>query len=201
MFSVVYRPNGVQLAWLAYVSAVAIIATIAYLIYLLYAIAKQGFNRLLKKENFNTEKLHVWGDTQLHIDFTGKRMANNYLSTKPIFPFSDVVSYRFETYRISGNAYAEHLEVLSDDEQFVNIVLTIKRPEHEFEYLYIPMFEVKVLSVDVGESVESLSDELVAKYPDLQQIVDLQNDVERILASNKLDSSNNKSKAEITSHN
>ena len=155
----------------------------------MYAIAKQGFNRQLKKANFNTEKLHVWGDTQLHIDFTGKRIANNYLSTKPIFPFSDVVGYRFETYRISGETYAEHLEVLSDDEQFVNIVLTIKRPEHEFEYLYIPMFEVKVLRADVGEGVESLSDELVAKYPDLQQIVDLQKDIELILASNKYDAS------------
>ena len=185
VFAVAYRPNGAQIEWLAYVSAVAIVATIAYLVYLLYIMARQSFSKLLKRENFNTEKLHVWKERQLHIDFTGQLIANNYLSTKPIFPFGDVVGYRFETYRISGDTYAEHLQVLSDDEKFVSIVLTIKMPEREFEFLYIPMFEVKVSADDVGETVENLSDELVAKYPDLQQIVELQKDVDSILAINK----------------
>ena len=188
VFSAVYKqPNGGQVAWLAYVAAVMIVATIAYLIYLLYAMARQSFDRLLKRENFNTEKLFVWNKTELHIDFSGKLIANNYLSTKPIFTFGDVVGYRFETYRISGDTYAEHVEVLSDDERFVSIVLTIKKPDREFEFLYIPMFEVKVLSDDVGENVENLSDELIEKYPDLQQIVELQKDIETIISNNKKD--------------
>ena len=186
VFSSVYRqPNGAQVEWLSYVVAVAIVATIAYLIYLLYAMSRQSFTRLMQRENFNTEKLYVWKDIELHIDFTGKRIANNYLSTKPMFPFSDVVGCRFEAFRISGDTYAEHLEVLNDDERFVGIVLTIKKPEHEFEFLYISMFEVKVANDDIGETIESLPDELVAKYPDLQQLVELQKDVERILATNK----------------
>ena len=185
VFAVAYKPNGAQVAWLAYVSAVAIIATIAYLIYLLYATARQGFDRLLKHENFNTEKLHVWKERQLHIDFTNKLVANNYLSTKPIFSFGDLVGYRFETYRISGDTYAEHLEVLSDNEQFVSIVLTVKMPDREFEYLYIPMYEVKVSADDVGDTLDNIPNELLEKYPDLQQIVNLQNDIETILSSNK----------------
>ena len=185
VFSAVYRqPNGEQVTWLAYVVAVAIVATIAYLIFLLYVISRQSFARLIRRENFNTEKLYVWKDTELHIDFTGKLIANSYLSTKPIFPFSDLVGYRFETFRISGDTYAEHLEVLPDNERFVSIVLTIKKPDREFEFLYIPMFEVKVSNDDIGETIENLSDELVEKYPDLQQIVELQKDIETILATN-----------------
>lgn len=186
VFSSVYRqPNGGQVTWLAYVVAVAIVATLAYLIFLLYAMSRQSFARLLQRENFNTEKLYVWKDIELHIDFTNKLIANSYLSTKPIFPFSDVVGYRFETFRISGDTHAEHIEVLSDDERFVGIVLTVKKPEREFEFLYIPMFEVKVRNEDVGESLESISAELVEKYPDLQQLVDVQKDVETILEINK----------------
>ena len=185
-FSVAYTDtNGNQVEWLAYVAAVAIVATIAYLIYLLYVMSRQRFVRLLAQEKFNTEKKYVWDQNELHLDFTNKLVASNYLSTKPIFPFSDVVGYRFETFRISGETHAEHVKVLSDDERFVSIVLTIKKPEREFEFLYIPMFEVQVANDDVGENIESISDELVEKYPDLKEIVELQKDVETILESNK----------------
>ena len=185
VFSAVYKPDGTNVSWLAYVAAVAIVATVAYLIYLLYVMSKQRFERILKRENFNTEKLYVWKNSELHLDFSGKLVANNHLSTKPIFPFSDVVGYRFEAFRISGDTYAEHLEVLPDDERFVSIVLTIKKPEREFEFLYIPMFEVKVANSDIGENIENISDELLEKYPDLQQLVDLQKDVDKILSMNK----------------
>ena len=185
VFSAVYKPDGTNVSWLAYVAAVAIVATVAYLIYLLYVMSKQRFARILKRENFNTEKLYVWKNNELHLDFSGKLVANNHLSTKPIFPFSDVVGYRFEAFRISGDTYAEHLEVLPDGERFVSIVLTIKKPEREFEFLYIPMFEVKVANSDIGETIENISDELLEKYPDLQQLVDLQKDVDNILEINK----------------
>ena len=185
VFSTVYKnPSGADVSWLAYIAAVAIVATIAYLIYLLYAMSKQKFARLMQQENFNSEKLYVWKSNELHIDFSGKLIANSYLTTKPIFPFSDLVGYRFETYRISGDTHAEHVEVLNDDERFVSIVLTVRKPEREFEFMYIPMFEVKVDSADIGDTIESLSDELLAKYPDLQPLADLQKDVEAILADN-----------------
>lgn len=185
VFSAVYKPADADVSWLAYVAAVTIVATIAYLIYLLYVTSKQRFARLLKRENFNTEKLYVWKNCELHLDFTNKLVANSHLSTKPIFPFGDVVGYQFEAFRISGDTYAEHLEVLPDDERFLSIVLTVKKPEREFEFFYIPMFEVKVSNSDIGETIESISDELVEKYPDLQQLVDLQKDVEAILEINK----------------
>lgn len=184
-FAAVYKPDGAQVTWLGYVAAVAIVATIAYFIYLLYAVSRQSFARLLKRNNFNTEKQYNWRDTELHLDFSGKLIANNYLSTKPIFPFSDVVGYRFEAFRISGETHAEHVEVLNDDERFVSIVLTVRKPDREFEFLYIPMFEVKVANDDLGETIEVLSDELVEKYPDLQQLVELQKDIEKILSMNK----------------
>ena len=186
VFTAVYRqPSGAHVTWLAYVVAVAIIATIAYLIYLLYAISKQSFARLMKRENFNSDKSYVSKDVELHFDFSSKRVANNYISIKPIFPFDEVIGYHFETFRISGETYAEHLQVLPEEERFVSIVMTVKKPEREFEYLYIPMFEVKVDSADIGETVESISPELVEKYPDLQQLVDLQKDIEAILEINK----------------
>lgn len=185
VFSAAYKPADADVSWLVYVVAVAIVATIAYLIFLLYVMSKQRFARLLKRENFNTEKLYAWKNGELHLDFTNKLVANSHLSTKPIFPFGDVVGYQFEAFRISGDAYAEHLEVLSDDERFLSIVIAVKKPEREFEYLYIPMFEVKVSNSDIGETIESIPDELVKKYPDLQQLVDLQSDVEKILEINK----------------
>ena len=167
-------------------------ATIAYLIYLLYVISRQRFARLLKNENFNTEKLYAWKNSELHLDFTNKLIANNHLTTKPIFPFSDVVGYRFETFRVSGETHAEHVEVLPEDQRFVSIVITVKKPDREFEFLYVPMFEIQVDNADVGENFESISSELVEKYPDLQQVVDLQKDVETILLINK--SETNKAK-------
>ena len=57
VFSAVYKPDGTNVSWLAYVAAVAIVATVAYLIYLLYVMSKQRFARILKRDNFNTEKL------------------------------------------------------------------------------------------------------------------------------------------------
>lgn len=185
VFAAVYMPNGRQLTWLVAVAAVAIVATVAYLIYLLYAMQKQSFARLLKKQNFNTDKKYVWNEVELHFDFAQKLVANSYLATKPIFPFCDVVGYRFETFRISADAYGDDIEVLPDEVRFVSIVITVRKPEHEFEFLYIPIFEVKVASDDIGETLESLSDELVEKYPDLQQLVDLQKDIDAILEMNK----------------
>lgn len=180
MFSAV---TGQALPWWAYIVATCIYALIVYLIYLLIQIRGQSFERMLLREGFQVDKRYEAVGQKLCIDFQNKRIANTYLSTKPLINFSEVVGYRVECFQTGSKI------VLSEDKRYLNIVLTINKedPTPEHPYLYLAMFEVKVAAEDVAETPD-VTEELVAKYHELQPLYELKQDVLKILEINKTDS-------------
>lgn len=175
VFNSVYQ----TLPWWTYVTVAIICGLIAYLGYLLIQVRVQKFDRMLQKQNFHVDKRYEANGQTLCIDFEAKLIANTYLSTKPIVRFDEVVGCRVESFQ-RGSA-----QVLPDDERYLNVVLTVCRddPTPEHAYLYIAMFEVKVAADDVPENPD-VTAEMTAKYPDLQPLFDLKQDVEQILAQN-----------------
>ena len=179
-FSIFYtRSDGTKVAWLSNVAVVAIVATFAFLAVLLYLNAKHKFYRLLSNEHFVPQKQYTWDDQKLFIDFDSQRIANTYLSTKPFVAFDEVVSFRIERYHIGARAE------LPEDQCFVSLVIAVKKEGFESEYLYISAYEVQVESADIQEDLKEISAELVEKYPELQQLFELQSDVKSILEMNK----------------
>ena len=66
---------------------------------------------------------------------------------------------------------------------FVSFVITVTKEGFETEYLYIPVFEVKVDAKDV-QHVKEITAELVEKYPELSDMMELQTDIKKILDIN-----------------
>ena len=176
-FALFYRSDGARVQWLSYVAVVAVVATLCFLAFMLYLNAKQKFDRLLAKEQFAIDKQYEWGKFKLLIDFQGQRIANNYLSTRAIIPFSDVAGYRLETYRKN-----EDVE-LDDEHVFLSLVISLKKDGFEFEYQYLPVFEMKVESVDV-QDIKEVTQDLTEKYPELTDMFALQQDARKILEIN-----------------
>lgn len=176
--------TGRALPWWAYIVATCIYALIGYLVYLLIQIRGQRFDRMLVREGFHADKCYEAVGQKLYIDFQNKRIANTYLSTKPLINFSEVVGYRVECFQTGSKI------ILSEDERYLNLVLTINKedPTPEHPYLYLAMFEVKVAAADVPETPD-VTEELVTKYPELQPLYELKQDVLKILEDNKTDSS------------
>ena len=178
LFSLIYkRSDGTKVEWLSYIVGIAIVVTVAFLAVLLYFSAKQKFDILLQREGFVASKQYNWEGNRLLIDFDSQRLANTYLSTKPIVPFCDVLSFRIETYRIG-----EH-EELSEEQCFLSFVISIKKEDFDYEYQYIPLFEVKVDSADAAD-IKEITQELTDKYPELTDMLALQTDVKKILEIN-----------------
>ncbi len=171
--------TGKPLPWWAYIVATVIFALIAYLVYLLVQIRLQRFDRLLARENFHIDKRYEANGQKFCIDFTGKRIADTYLSTKTFVPFEEIVGCRVESFRY-GSRY-----VLPTESRYLGLVIAVNRdePTPDRPYLYISMFEVKVAAEDVPETPD-VTEEMVAKYPELQPLYDMKKDVELILEAN-----------------
>ena len=180
IFSFAFKSQtGVDLPWWAYIVALVIYALIVYLVIILTKRSTAQFDALLAREGFSAQKSYVWGNQKLLVDFDSQRIANTYLSTRPLIAFSDVAGYRIESYR-SGKDVE-----LPDDKRFVSFVLSVKKHDDEFEYMYIPLFEIKVDNIDLPDKMIEISDELVAKYPELKDMYELQTDVKTILQINE----------------
>lgn len=178
LFALLYtRTDGTRVEWLLYVAIVAIVATLALLAFLVYTHVTQRFNLLLAREHFVAQKQYAWRDQKLCIDFDSERIANTYISTRPIVAFSEVAGFRIETYRIG-----EHAE-LDEDQCFVSLVIAISKAGVEDEYMYIPAYEVQVSAED-GWDVKEITEELAEKYPELADVLALQQDVKRIVEIN-----------------
>lgn len=181
VFSILFKNfAGEALPWWAYVAAIIIYVLVVYLVSLLRARSGEKFDIMLSREGFNAQKRYVWDKHILYVDFDSKRIANKYISTLPLVPFSSIEGFRIESYR--SNSDGE----LPEDERFVSLVLTIHKEGFEYEYLYIPMFEVKIANDDVGEGLVEITAELVEKYPELGEMYELQSDVKQILQINEV---------------
>lgn len=178
IFAVTFKSQtGVALPWWAFVAALAIFALIVYLVILLAQRSAQRFEALLLKEGIAKKLQYKWSSYLLYVDFESGRLANNYLSTRAIIPFSEVVGFRIEAYHDGED------EELSEEENFLSLVLTLKKDGYEFEYQYLPVFEIKVSAIDAID-VKEITTELVEKYPTLADMLALQQDVKKILEIN-----------------
>ena len=169
--------TGVALPWWAVIVALVIFGLIVYLVILLSERSAKRFETLLLTEGISTEKQYKWGNYLLYVDFTGQRLANNYLSTRQIIPFSDVAGYRIESYRSSENVE------LPQEQIFLSLVISLKKDGFEFEYQYLPVFEIKVESAAVDDFNE-ITDELVERFPELSEMLALQQDLKKIIEIN-----------------
>lgn len=182
IFSFVFKAQtGVDLPWWAYIVGLVIYALIVYLVIVLSARFKQKFDAMLAKEGFTVDKQYKWNKQSLYVDFTSKRIANTYLSTRPLIQFCDIAGFRIESYQTGVE------QELPDDKRYLSIVLTVKKVGFEFEYMYIPMFEIAVDVADIPEKLKEITPELVEKYPELSDMAELQSDVKKILEINTAD--------------
>lgn len=170
--------TGVPLPWWAYIAALVIFALIVYLIVVLSERSTQRFQSTLIKNGISTDKQYKWGRYLLYVDFDSQLLANNYMATRAIIPFSEVAGYRIESYR-SGEE-----EELSEEETYLSLVITLKKPGFEYEYQYIPVFEIKVKADDATD-IKEITAELAEKYPELADMLELQGDLRQILEINE----------------
>ncbi|MCH5153249.1 MAG: hypothetical protein J1F68_04760 [Clostridiales bacterium] len=178
IFAVTFKAyTGVDLPWWAFIAALVIFALIVYLVIILSQRSSKRFESLLLSEGIVTDRQYKWGNYLLYVDFASSRLANNYLSTREIIQFADVAGFRLETYRTG-----EDVE-LSDEQSFVSLVISFRKEGFEYEYQYLPVFEVKVESADI-EDVKQISPQLVDKYPELSDMLALQDDLNKILEIN-----------------
>ncbi len=179
-YVVFHRFTGKALPWWAYIIAVIIYALVVYLVYLLAQGHAQKFDRALKNADFVTDRRYEGAGQTLCIDFGNKRIANTYFSTRTFIPFEDIEGYRIESYRY-GTKF-----VLSEEYRYISLVIRVKKdmPTEEHPYLYLSVFEVKVAAEDVPE-VPDVTQEMADKYPELQPVLQLKQDMERILQTEK----------------
>lgn len=170
--------TGQALPWWAYIVALIIFGLIVYLVFVLSERSSKRFETLLINEKISTEKQYKWNNYLLYVDFNTNRIANNYLSTRQIIPFKDVAGYRIETYRVG-----EDVE-LDEEQIFVSLVISLNKEGVDFEYQYIPVFEIKVDSADVTDITE-ITPQLAEKYSELADVMALQQDINNILEINK----------------
>lgn len=179
LFYIVFNHvTGEALPWWAYIVAAVIYGLIVYVVYLLTKEHGQKFERMLVAEEFKVDKRYEAIGQTLCIDFENKRIANTYFSTKPFITFDEIDGYRVESFRQGSKI------VLGEDERYLNLVLFVKKEDDpNTPYWYLPMFEIKVATEDVPETPD-VTEEMLAKYPELQPLVELKADVERIICEN-----------------
>ena len=179
IFAVTFKSQtGVSLPWWAFILALVIFALVVYLVILLSRRSAQRFESLLATEGISTDRQYKWGGHVLYVDFDSQRLANTYLSTRAVIPFCDVAGYRLETYRDG-----ESVE-LTDEQIFVSMVISLTKEGFEFEYQYLPVFEIK-LNVEDANDLKEITSELVDKYPELADMLALQTDLRKILEINR----------------
>lgn len=141
----------------------------------------ENFEMRISREGFSMQKVYTYNNeaasqsTTVAIDFDSKRFACNLLY-KYIVPFERIAASRIEfAPRYTG--------ILQDNKLVVSLVISVHEAYDEFKYFYISMFGVLVDGQDVGDN-DDITPELLAKYPDLQQICDLQQDMLKLLEVN-----------------
>lgn len=166
--------------WWAYLILTLIVCLTVYLIFTsVINKRKRRFDNSLSERNFVPSVKYTWLDYELAIDFDSKQLVNTYLTTRNFVNFAEVAGYRFETFRRGAE------EQLPPDRLFVSIVISVKKPNDPYNYMYIPVFEVKVASADVPDDIGADLAALSSKYPDLCPMVQLRADLDKILAENK----------------
>ena len=157
--------------WLVYTSIM-----VAYRL-----LSRRGHETLeikLSRQGFNTQRSYHYStdagiNITAYIDFDGKQFASNQIYNY-VIPFSRIASGRVE---IRSNA-------LNANKSTVAYVISIRRKDSDNNYDYIDLFHTVVDNIDITDK-EEITELMIAKYPSLKDIVELDSDVQRIIEINK----------------
>ena len=142
--------------------------------------ARETLEIKLSRQGFNAQKsFHYSNDmganVALFIDYDGKQIASNVFYNN-VIPFS----------RISGG----RVEILSyginSDKSIVHYVISIHRKGDDNAFDYVEMFNTVVENSDLPDK-EEVTEKMIAKYPSLKEIVELDDEIKRIVELNKSD--------------
>ena len=134
-------------------------------------LSRQGFN-IQKSFNYSND---MGANVTVYFDFDSKQFASNLLYNA-VIPFSRVSSGRVEIRSYGANS----------NKSTVRYVISIRRKSDDNNYDYIEMFDTVVDNCDLS-GTEEITEQMVAKYNSLKDIIELDNDVQRIIEINKSD--------------
>ena len=134
----------------------------------------------LSRLGFNIQKCYQYSNdvgisVTLYIDFDSKQIAGNVFYNN-VIPFSRLASGRVEIV-----AYG-----INTNKSIVHYVISIRRKGSDNQYDYIEIFNTIVENSDLSDN-EEITEQMLAKYPLLKDILDLDGDVQRIVSINEAD--------------
>ena len=138
----------------------------------------ESFESQLSRIGVNTRKTYVGhhiapeNKVCVVIDFDSKQFASN-LIYHYVVPFSRIASGRIEVL-----PYATSREKCR-----VQYVISVRRKDNETNYDYIELFDTVVYKSELGEN-DQLTTEMFNKYPVLNDILALNEDVQKIMEIN-----------------
>ncbi|MCH5153248.1 MAG: hypothetical protein J1F68_04755 [Clostridiales bacterium] len=109
------------------------------------------------------------------IDFKTKQFASNQIY-RYVVPFSRVASGRIEVLPYN----------MSNEKCIVQYVIAIARNDGEMSYDYIELFDTVVDKSELGEN-DKLTEQMFDKYPLLNDILALNEDIQKIVKINQAD--------------
>lgn len=134
----------------------------------------------LSRQCFNAQKSYLYYNEMginvtVDIDFDNKQLASNKIYNL-IVPFSRVASGRIEI-----SSYGT-----SKTRSIVNYVISITRKDNDLSYDYIEIFNTIVNNSCLGADGE-ITEQMLQEYPALKDIVDLDQDIQKIMEINIAD--------------
>lgn len=133
----------------------------------------------LSRQGFNAQKSHIYYkegvNVTVDIDFDSKQLASNEIYNL-IVPFSRIASGRIEIMSYGT----------SKTRSIVHYVISITRKGNDLEYDYIEMFNTIVNNSCLGADGE-ITEQMLQEYPALKDIVDLDQDIQKIMEINNAD--------------
>ena len=141
----------------------------------------EAFEIKLSRLGFNAQRSYISRHYALSktvyicIDFDSKQFASN-LIYRYVVPFSRIASGNIEV--MSYNA--------SSDKCIVHYVIAVSRKNDDMSYDYIELFDTVVDKSELGDN-DQLTEQMFGKYPLLDQILALNEDIQKIVEINKAD--------------
>ena len=141
----------------------------------------ETFEIKLSRMGFNAQKSYLGNHfayenkVYICIDFDSKQFASN-LIYHYVVPFSRVASGRIEILPYN----------MSKEKCIVRYVISISRKDDDMSYDYIELFDTVVYKSELGENDE-LTEPMFGKYPVLDDILALNEDIQKIIEINVAD--------------
>ena len=177
--------SGEHLNWLFFVliplGVTALVLGVAALCNSLENRRGESFEIKLSQLGFNAQKSYVGHHVAVEntvfiaIDFDSKQFASNLIYNQ-VVPFGRIASGRTEIL-----PYA-----MSDEKCVVQYVISVARKDDDMSYDYIELFDTVVFKSELGEN-DSLTEEMLNKYPLLNEILALDEDIQKIIKINLAD--------------